>query len=691
MAKGNKLSPAQVGRLQGECQQAKENMSTRHEVWRTVLDEYGMRNYGALRNAFSNMAGFEDADFMASNARVPYVNLYVRKMLGMVASRNNEYLLDPRKPDQENIASALEFGLEKVVDNIGLEQKMVEVCLWALLFGTGIGKVGYGSEMVYGQVAWAAEKPVGDITEDEKDQPYRATTERTTALSEGNPTMKVIPTFDYFKDQSSRSDDDLRREYVRYRRLLMDARMDPRYNAKAREALVGFRTPDNEYLGDDWRADLDDNNNDEDALYCYVWEVVDIPSGMWCVIGENGEMPLIDWTPLDLPKGMRSPFIKCRLIPSPASYWGLSYAALMLPSAIAMNVVKAQTIAQISRDGKKVVAYNPSLGNDADMRNTMQMAKHMQMVPFNNLGETPGKPYEVIDFGGVNPELVRLQTMYANDLAQISQLTDQARNYVSNEQTATESNIRNSQQQIGVSDLRSSFHEFHKEVVRAICRIMLKEWPQSKMIKIMGADPRVYFWLDLDRSQVADEFDVKIVMGTAEQSDRVLMRRQLGELAPTLLQITDRIEQQKAQQAAAQQPPQPGQPPAQAPQESTVNLEGFLELLLDQYDPKFKNKILRKKDPLQMVIELVQNNGLKDIKMSPMLQQQVAAYMQAANIGMFQAEASAQGSPTPQDNGTMNNNDGKPFASAPTPQYAGMPMADSQAFQTGRAASEAAQ
>jgi hypothetical protein len=688
----SKLTPNQVGRLQAECQQAKENMSTRHDMWRTVLDEYGMRNYGALRNAFSNMAAFDDAEFMASNARVPYVNLYVRKMLGMVAQRNNEYLLDPRKPDQENIASVLEFGLEKVVDNIGLEDKMVEVCLWGLLFGTGIGKVGYGSEMVYGQVAWSDKKPVGDVSEDDKDQPYRATTERNTAMSEGNPTMKVIPTFDYFKDQSSRSDDDLRREYVRYRRLLMDARMDPRYSEKGREALVGFRTPDNEYLGDDWRADMDDNNNDEDAMYCYVWEIVDIPSGMWCVVGENGEDPLIDWTPLNLPKGMRSPFIKCRLIPSPASFWGLSYAALMLPSAMSMNVVKAQTIAQVSRDGKKIIGYNPNAANDADtFRNIFQTAKHMQAIPINNLGETPGAPYNIIDFGGVNPELVRLQTMFANDLAQISQLTDQARNANGSEQTATEANIRNSQQQIGVSDLRSSFQKFHKDVVRAICRIMLKEWPQSKMVKVMGVDPRVYFWLNLDRSNVSDEFDIKIVMGTSEQSDRVLMRRQLGELAPTLLQITDRIEQQKQQQAAQQQPPQQGMSPQQAAPQSTVNLEGFLELLLDQYDPKFKNKILRKKDPLQMVVELVQEHGMQNIRMSPMLQKQVEAYIQSSNMGMLQAEASAQGGVTPQDNGTMNNNDGQPFQKAPSPQYAGMPMADSQAFQTGRAASEASQ
>lgn len=659
-----RLKPGDVGRLQGEIASARENMSDRHDLWRTVLDEYSMRNYETLRNAFSDIADIDDADFMASSGRVPHVNLYVRKMLGMVASRNNEYILDPRRPDQEVIGSLLEFAFEKVADKLELEEKMVETCRWALLFGTGIAKVGYGSEMVYGEAAWADKKPVGDVPEEESAQPYRQTTERNVAMSMGNPIMRVIPTFDYFKDPSARDDNELRREYVRYKRLLMDAKMDPRYSRAGREALVGFKTPDNEYLGDNWVSDVDET--EDDALYCYVWEVVDIPSGQWCVIGETGDTPLIDWTPLQLPQGMRSPFIKFRPIPQPNSFWGLSYAALLLPSAMAMNLVKAQTIAQISRDSKKVGIYNPSLFDNADTaRSVLQRAHHMQLVPANNLGETPGKPIEFIDFGGVNADLLRLQGMYASDLAQISQLTDPARNAVSNEQTATEANMRNAQQQISVSDMRSAFYKFHTDMARAICRIMLKEWPQSKMIKIMGADPRVYFWIDLDKQNVSEDFDIKIVMGTSEQTDRLLMRRQLTELTPQLVQLGQLIDQQKIMQQ-------------QTGQSGTFNYEGLAELLLDQFDPKFKNKILRKKDPVQMVIDMLQTKGIGNVQMSPMLMQQVQSVLSQGNAAMSAAQFTAQGGPL-----------GFSPTANPAPQYTGMDMQDSSAFQSGRAASEA--
>ena len=690
-----KMTPEQHGRLLGEIMSAKENMQDYHSLWRTILDEYCMRNYNTLMTAFSPIADMATADFMASNSRVPYINLYVRKMLGMVASRNNEYILDPRRPDQEVISSVLEFAFDGVVSTIDLENKLVETALWSLMLGTGIAKIGYASELVYGQEAWSSKKPVGNVQQHDADMPYRPTTERTATESAGNPIVKVIPTFDYFKDPGSRNDEELRREYVRYRRLLLDAQMDERYSRQGRENLVGFKLPDNEYLGDDWASDNTATAQD-DALYCYVWEIIDIPSGMWCVVGENGDVPLIDWTPLSLPKGMNSPYMKCRLIPNLNSFFGISYAALMLPAAISMNVVKAQTISQISRDGKKVLLFDPNVVQDSDKFGAdLKAARHMSQVAFPGLGDSPKNPWAILDYGGVNPELVRLQTMYQNDLATISQLTDQSRNVSGSEQTATEANIRNTQQQISVSDLKASFYNFHTSIARAICRIMLREWPQSKLIKVMGADPRVYFWYDLDREKVSDDFDIRIVMGMSDQTDRVLMRRQLAELTPQLMQIGDRINQDRAMQMQAaqpQQPPQPGQPPAppQAPAlPSTVNWEGLMELLLDQYDPKFKNKILRKKDPLQMVFDLVQTKGIQNVQMSPMLQQQVTAMLNMNSMNMAQAQMAAQGGVTPQNNGTINNNGGSQ-AKAGTPQYAGMPMADNPAFQTGRAASEAA-
>lgn len=674
------VTPAQVGRLQGEISLAKESMQDRHALWTSILDEFCMRNYNSMFSAFAPMAdNAQMSDFMSANGRVPYINLYVRKMLGMVASRNNEYLLDPRRPDQEVIASVLEFAFDGVVGKIGLEDKMIEVCQWALLLGTGIGKVGFASELVYGEEAWS-DRIVGkdDLPEESADSPYRASTERSPEIMQGNPTLRPVPTFDYFKDPGSRNDEELRREYVRYRRQLMDVRMDVRYKASARANVNGFKIPDNEYLGDDWNIDI--SANQDDTLYCYVWEVVDIPSGMWCVIPEDGDEALIDWTPLRLPSGMKSPYVKCRLIESVASFWGISYAALMLPSAMSLNIAKAQTLNQIARDGKKVLLYNPNASDSADtFRSQLQRAKNMEPVPMNGLGEQPGTPYAVLDYGGVNPELVRLTTMYSNDLSVISQLTDQTRNMASGEQTATEANIRNSQQQISVSDLRASFHNFHLEVASAICRIMLKEWPQSKLIKVMGADPRVFFWLELDKDKVSEDFDIKIVMGTSEQSDRVLMRRQLAELTPQLMQIGDRIAMQQQMQAQ--------NPNAITP----INWEGMMELLLDQYDPKFKNKILRRKDPMQIVMDLVQTKGMQNIQMSPLLMQQVQAVMGVANMGTAMAQQDAQGGFTPEDNGTINNNGGMPFAKSGTPQYAGMPMADSQAFQTGRAASEAQQ
>jgi hypothetical protein len=89
-----------------------------------------------------------------------------------------------------------------------------------------------------------------------------------------------------------------------------------------------------------------------------------------------------------------------------------------------------------------------------------------------------------------------------------------------------------------------------------------------------------------------------------------------------------------------------------------------------------------------MVMDLVQTKGIQNIKMSPMLMEQVKMLLQQGALGAAGMTMTAQGGPF------EGMQSGPPGGVQPnqgptqSPMYAGGAMADSTAFQSGRAASE---
>ena len=639
-----------------EIENVQDENKTRHEIWSQVAREYQIDNIGSLRDLIgSSYITNSISDSVIAKSRVPHLHLYVNKMLASITARNPDFVLKPRKQNTEAIAGILEFAFGQQARDINLEWVLEKSGRNTLLFGTGITKIGYSSSMVYGEIAASdtrlpkgAGRDADEIGKQYKNEPFSPMTEHGDIRDWGQPSAIPIRTWDYFPSSGARSDAELRREYVRYRRRVLDVKKDVRFKAGAREEISGYTLIVGTNERDmDIPMNLVDDVSVDNTLWCDLWEVVDIPSQQSCIVCSECTEPLRDWSPLGLPAGVRSPYVKERMVDNADGFWGVSYGALLLPACQALDLLNAIVISQIGRDGKRILFYDSDLSPNAEMfQGQIQNAKDLEAIPLPGLASLQGEPYRIIPVGGANPELLRLVGIFKGNLDFVSQLTDQARGATSaTEQTATEVNIRSQNQMMGVSAYRSRHEQASKEIARGLCKIMLKEWPQEKMVKVTGNDPRVFFWIPLERARVQDDFDIDIVVGSTEMPDKAVTRRQLTEAMPMIIQLTQMIQQDQQMQ-------QQGQPPG------PTNPQGILELYLDQFDVSFKNKVLRQKDPVRMVVDLLKNHGFPPemLSMSAALDTQVKNYIRAQAMGVNMAFG-APGMPMQSDeqNGMMAN------------------------------------
>lgn len=670
------MTDEQLQALKDEYAHAKRlKVNSLHELWRVILNEYGMNTFQQVLTAMEHGGtSLDEASFYAANGRVASLNVLVRKMVVLATLRNPDFRISNENPWDEPIAAVLEQAFGRVRDRIGWVREMRKVVLSAVMFGRGIAKIGLSSQYVYGETAWADDIPRGtdNVPESELLMPYGPTTEfQNFNVKDEWPTFIWVPSTDIFYNPGARRDEDVARTYHRQRRRLIDVKHDARYDRNARRQISSLgptETDDDFFLTDD-----DTVERLDDTYYCEVVECFDHASRQFCVFAEGVDVPLRDWTPFGLP--IDTPYRTLTPIEHPESMWGISYASLVLNHAQTMNHLRAVLIDQIQRDGKTVHLIDPAGCQSDDWLDKLNHATHGEFIEYQGLMRGERSPIESISFGGPSPEILRLMSISESDQAWVSGLTDAARNTPGNDTTATEVNARNQQQGLNVEQFVQKNEEFQEDCARDICQIMVSEWPEEKMVQVIGPSEELYFWVPLERRRVLNNFNIKIVAGSTERIDKLTYRRQFGEFLPQLLSLVDRIDADKQKQM-------------QGLPASPVNLMEILRISLEMFDTTLPHKILNQRDPAQLIIRLAQQHGIRPVNVSPALEQQVRALLsQGVQSGALQGAAAAIGNTTP---GAMPGMaPGQQPAPAQPQVPGGMPPQDMAGNITGRMLSEA--
>jgi hypothetical protein len=582
-----------------------------HEYWRIILNEYGVSNFEQLLMAIEGRTHLDESAFITINGRVASLNVIARKMVVLATLKNPEFRIDNEHPWDEPIAAVLEQAFNVVKERIDWTPEMRKVVLSAVLFGTGFAKIGLSSQYVYGETAWADDIPAGtdNLAEIDRLLPYGPTTEfQNFAIKDEWPSMVWVPSTDIFFNPGARRANEVARTYHRQRRRLVDVKHDVRYSKKARREIAGLSPSprdDDFYLTEEQYSERLD-----DAYYCEIVECFDHASRQFCVFAEGCTVPLRDWTPFGLP--IDNPYFRLTPIEHPETLWGISYASLLLNHSQAMNHLRAVLIDQIQRDGKRIHFIDPSGSRQDDFVDRINAASHGEFIEYDGLKNGERPPVHTVEFGGASAEILRLMSMVESDQAWVSGLTDAARNTPGNDTTATEINSRNQQQGLNVEQFVQKNEEFQEECAAAICQIMVAEWPEEKMVRIVGPSPELYFWVPLERRRVLNNFNIKIVAGSTERVDKLTYRRQWGEILPQIMAIADRIDMDKQRQMQ-------GMPT------SPLNLTEILRITLEMFDTTLPHKILNQRDPAQLAIRLIQQHGIVPVNMSPELEAQLRA------------------------------------------------------------------
>ena len=642
--------------LQAEFIQSMGDKSSQHREWNRILSQYNLATeVDAVERSDGTTSNIALPSTFQLDATVAMLNVTVRKMQALTSIENPEFVLEARNPGQDTIAEVLEYALAQVQQDVDWVPKLSTCMQSALLTGVGILKVGYGSEYVPGETAWAGNIPKSDKwNSNEKDLPYGPLTEyQDHTIKRKKPALIFVPTKDICFNLGVMRDEDISRIYHRRRRALRDVKHDSRYNAQARKDLSGdFLTED-----DIIKFDSIHESEHDQVQFVYEIEVYDKATRQYAVFTENGEKFLRKWSPwpfdIDCPYHFYSP------IPTFGTVWAIPYALLMLNQAEAVNFLRCKLIENIERDGKRIVIYDKNSMGDDDVSDCVE-SKDGFWVGMDGIYDENGRlKFEKVDFGGANPELQRLVAVYENDFSFLSGLTDAARNSTGGDQTATEFAGRQEQQGVTTSDMIFKFELHSEKVAESLLRIMLQEWDDKDMVKILGTDPRVYAWIPLERDRILKDFSLSIVVGSTQKMDKTTQRFQWNEVIDKVLQIIQMM--QMEQQSGVPGP---------------VDLQEFLRLTLNMYDPSYARKLFRVKDPAQIVSRLIQNYGIYPAELSPALEAQV----RQAAIGVpaqqpQQPQGAPQGSPPPGNQ-------------QPNPQGGQIPQA-TVGFQSGRVFSEA--
>jgi hypothetical protein len=362
-------------------------------------------------------------------------------------------------------------------------------------------------------------------------------------------------------------------------------------------------------------------------------ETFSMVSRQYCVwaFEDTVDKALIDWTDFEL--DIRCPYHFFQPIPDPEGIWGIPFAFLILPQSRAINQIRAKILDAIGRDAKKVRLYDAQMFPE-ETRNQIAMARDNEGIAVEqwpDVGDSIENHMATLDFGGVNPQLLNLKNEFHNDVNFMSGLTSATRGDAvpGGDQTATEVQVRQEQQAMTMDDMRQDYELFLERVMGDVCRLMLQFWPQEKLLKVAGDDPRVFFWTALERDRLLGAFfNLKVVVGSTEKVDKVTYRRQWNETLDRILPIADRVEREAQMQMQTQQPVQEGQPAPQ-PFQSPVNWNEILRITVEQFDPSIARKILRRRDPVEIMMRLIEQHGVMPVRASrELVEQAVMRYQQ---------------------------------------------------------------
>ena len=593
--------------LQEEYRASKEEKVRRyHNVWRPILDEYGLRNFGDVWRHVTRYKEVDDQTHLSAQGRIGSLNVLVRKMAGLISLRDPEFMVKSGNPWDDAIAVVLEHAFHQARTAVGWNRQMKKVVLEACLFGTGHVKTGYGSEFLYDEAAWSATVPTGarkQLSSADKSMPYGLTTESTNfRVQDGMPMMIHVPAQDVFYNLGVRREEDIRRTYHRTRRPLSDVVHDSRYSTAGKVAARVTRWGDN---ADQWLY-LDAYREETEYVECI--ECFDRPSRQYCVFLEHSKEVLRDWTPFPFP--IQNPFKRYVPIAHPQDVWGIPYALLILGQAQAMNRLRGVIIEAISRDGKKIYLANPD-GIDEEQMRRIENSRDGAIVWIPGFNPESGSPFYPIEFGGARPEILELTRLIERDQAWVSGLTDAARNDTSGgDETATAVSMRAEQQGLTVDEFVQENEEFQQETAVDMMKIMMSRWDADKLIRVTGPDPNVYLWTKVNLERILGNFTLEVVVGSTMRRDRATERKQMLELLPRLAEIDDRI---KSDLQIQMQTGQPG----------FINWYEVLRQVLDLFDTTLARKILRADNMIMLAQRLMSQHQENPLYLSPELQRQL--------------------------------------------------------------------
>lgn len=613
----------------------RNKVDTLHSIWRVILNEFCLNSISDLERWLTDFSAQDSTSLTAINGRVASMNVMVRKLQTLGTPRNPEFVISSENHQNEAIASVLQSGFNEIKERIGWDDEMGRSSIDAILMGTGIAKSGLSSQYMYGETAWADSAPKGTEADDiYQGLPYGPTTEyQNPNVQDGWPTMIRVSPTDIFFNTGARKMSEVRRIYHRSRRCLADVKRDIRYDRKARSLVKGHSsTRLNEetdmYLTDVW----DDVRGEQ--YYVDVVECFDLASRQFFVFCEDINIPLRDWTAFGLP--INNPFQFFQPIEHPEFLWGIPPALVILSQVQSKNTLRMKLIDQINRDGKRIHLYDKNVPQDTNFIQKINSARDGEFIGVERLSELQGPFLQTIEFGGASPEVLKLMSIIEGDLAEMSGLTDAARNsYTGGDQTATEVAQRQEQQGLTTERFIMQNEKFQERCAGDLCQIMLSEWPEERVVKVTGPTPESIFWVPVERQRVLANFTIRIVAGSSERLDKNTLRRQWMEMLQQLMPLADRAAQDQQLQMQ-------GYPPG------PVNYMALIEETIGQYNPTLAHKVMNNRSSADLALRLMRNNGIAPIGMSPQMVQQIKAMaMQQMKGGSPELSSNAGQLPAP--------------------------------------------
>lgn len=579
-----------------------------HYVWDPILEEYGMNGFSDLLGYIREYKVVTEETALGTQGRVGSLNVLCRKVQSLMGLRNPEFLVENENPLDEPIAAVLEAAFKNVMNATEWPAESDDIVMDAVLYGTGISKVGYGSEFVYDESAWSAPVPQKAkrlLGEDEQHLPYGMTTEYTNfRVKEGMPMMQHVSCRDLYLNLGVRHRRDIRRIYQIHRRPVTDVLHDARYDdrAKTQITVTSARTAEDRFLYLDVY--------EQETQYVEVIECYDLATRQFCVFTEHAMRPLRDWTPFPFP--IEKPYHFFSPIPMDGTVWGIPYALLILGQAKAINRCRAAVIDAIQRDGKTII-FADAAKFSVEQQLVVQNARDREWC-FMDHYDPVNPPFYAYTFPSVNPDVMQLANLLQQDQNWVSGLTDQTRNSnASQDESATAANLRAEQQNLMVDEFLKRYERFQEQVGGDLAKIMLSRWDPEKLVKVVGPNENIFFWTRLNVERVIGSFTLRIVAGSTQKRDRAVQRKQWQELLPRIAEIYQYIMAEQQQQAQGLMGASP------------IDWHQVLRETFDLYDPTLARRILRPQNTVNLLMRLMSQHQTLPAGVSPELAQQVQA------------------------------------------------------------------